>query len=527
MGDTMRIGLIASGAFLSDGLSAELGRIPPCLVPLGNDHLLYHQHSAIRNLADRLFVSLPEGFDLNPTDQKRIEELGIEILYSDPTLKIGESLANSINSIGLYDHELLILYGDTLISGVVSFPSDAVSVHPSWGEYSWAELGRVFGPRSDQYLDMTLSGVFSFSSVPQLLRSIVRAKGDFLDAICLYNKAVEVQLINTGDWFDFGHVQTYFHSTGLVTTQRGFNSLQIGKREVLKASHNCRKMKAEAGWFNDIPAHMATFTPAFLGEREVNGTFGYATANTYLSTLASLAVFGDLKTTTWNNILGACAEFLRECRKVAPAEPLHLSADQYFGSKTTARIEEFSRSEAGSRMLSCRRIDGRAVPPISEILDMTNEIIRKTNHGYECMVHGDFCFSNIFYDFRSTSIKVIDPRGELPDGTRSIYGLQSYDIAKLAHSIIGGYDLIIANYIRCEILDGTMSTDTAFLESTRWQRLGEVFADSEIVAIHSMQTLNAMLVHLFLSMLPLHADRPDRQAAMLAMAYKFHRSIGD
>ena len=42
-----------------------------------------------------------------------------------------------------------------------------------------------------------------------------------------------------------------------------------------------------------------------------------------------------------------------------------------------------------------------------------------------------------------------------------------------------------------------------------------------------MQTLNAMLVHLFLSMLPLHADRPDRQAAMLAMAYKFHRSIED
>lgn len=527
MGDKIRIGLIASGTFLSDGLSAELGRIPPCLVPLGNDHLLYHQHSEIRNLADRIFVSLPEGFDLHPIDQKRIEELGIEILYSDPTLKIGESIANCINSIGLYGHELLILYGDTVIKGLETLPSDAVTVHRSWGEYSWAVLGSIFGPKADRYSDMTLSGVFSFSSVPDLLRSIVRAKGDFLDAIRLYNKAVEVQLINSGDWFDFGHVQTYFHSTGLVTTQRGFNSLKISKREVLKASHNCRKMKAEAGWFNDIPAQVATFTPAFLGERKVDGMFGYATANTYLSTLADLAVFGDLKTTTWSNILGACAEFLRECRKVAPAEPLNLSPNQYFGSKTAARMEEFSRSEAGSRMLSCTRIDGEAVPPISEILDVTNEIICNTNHGYECMIHGDFCFSNIFYDFRSTSIKVIDPRGELPDGTRSIYGLQSYDITKLAHSIIGGYDLIIANYIRCEILDGTMSADMSFRESERWRRLGEVFADSEIGGIHSMQALNAMLVHLFLSMLPLHADRPDRQAAMLAMAYKFHRSITD
>jgi hypothetical protein len=525
MSDTIRIGLIASGTFLSDGLSAELGRIAPCLVPLGNDHLLYHQHSVLQNLADRIFVSLPEGYDLHPMDQKRIEGLGIEIIYSDPSLKIGESIANCINSIGLYDHELLILYGDTLIKDLDSFPRDAVSIHQSRGEYSWAALDRIFGVETEQDSHLTLSGLFSFSNIPNLLRAIVRAKGDFLEAIRLYSLVSEIQLVNKGDWFDFGHVQTYFQSTGLVTTQRGFNSLQITKSEVLKASHKSQKMKAEAGWFNDIPPHMSTFTPAFLGERQVNGMFGYATANTYLSTLANLAVFGDLKTITWNNILGACAEFLRECRKVTPKQPIYLSADEYFGSKTIARIDEFSSVESGARMLSCYRVDGRAVPSISEILVVTNEIIRQADHGSECMIHGDFCFSNIFYDFRSTSIKVIDPRGELPDGTRSIYGLQSYDIAKLAHSIIGGYDLIIANYVHCEIIDGTMSTDMSFLESIRWQRLVRVFADSEIASIHSRQTLNAMLVHLFLSMLPLHGDRPDRQAAMLAMAYKFYQLI--
>lgn len=523
----MRIGLIASGTFLSDGLSAELGRIPPCFVPLGNDHLLYHQHSAIRNLVDRIFVSLPENFDLHPIDRRRIEELGIEILHSDQTLKIGESVANCINSIGLYEHELLILYGDTIISGLDSFPSDGVSVHPSRGEYSWAELGSLFGSSADEYSDMTLSGLFSFSSVPNLLRSIVRAKGDFLDAIRLYNEATEVQLIHSGDWFDFGHVQTYFHSTGLVTTQRGFNSLQIGRREVIKASENCRKMRSEAAWFNDIPAHISAFTPAFLGEREVNGRFGYATANTYLSTLANLAVFGDLNKNTWSTILGACAEFLGECRKVVPNKPLHLNPDQYFGSKTRVRIEEFSRSEVGARLLACRRIDGRAIPLVSEMLDVTSEIISRTDHGAECMIHGDFCFSNIFYDFRSTTIKVIDPRGELPDGSPSIYGLQSYDIAKLAHSIVGGYDLINANYVRCKILGDTMSTDASYFETAGWQRLVEVYEDSEIAAIYSTQTLHAMLVHLFLSMLPLHSDRPDRQAAMLAMAHKFHRLVTD
>lgn len=525
MSEKKRVGLIASGTFISDGLSAELGLIPPCLVPLGNNHLLNRQYSSICNLVDRVFVSLPEGFALQPVDQKRIDSLGVEILYSDPTLKIGEAIANCANSIGLYDHELMILYGDTVISGLEAFPSNAVSVHRSLGEYRWAELGKVFGPRAEPYSDLTLSGVFSFSCVPILLRSIIRAKGDFLEAISFYDEALEIQLVNSGNWFDFGHVQTYFQSTGLLTTQRDFNFVQISKREVLKASHNVQKIKAEAGWFKDIPSQMTIFTPAFLGDREFEGIPGYATANTYLSNLANLAVFGNLKPATWGNMLSACAEFLHECRNVTPPKPLHLKAAHYFGEKTTTRIAQFSRSEAGSQMLSCKAIDGQAVPLISEILDVTNEIIYKADHGYECMVHGDFCLSNIFFDFRSTCVKVIDPRGELPDGTPSIFGLQSYDIAKLAHSIIGGYDLIIANYIKCDIIGDTMQTETSFLGSERWKKLEEVFANSEIVSSHDMKQLNAMVVHLLLSMLPLHEDSQDRQAAMLAMAYKLYRKI--
>ena len=60
-------------------------------------------------------------------------------------------------------------------------------------------------------------------------------------------------------------------------------------------------------------------------------------------------------------------------------------------------------------------------------------------------MHGDFCFSNILYDFKSQSIKVIDPRGLSGDGKeQSIYGDLRYDVAKLAHSVIGKYDFIIA-----------------------------------------------------------------------------------
>jgi hypothetical protein len=54
--------------------------------------------------------------------------------------------------------------------------------------------------------------------------------------------------------------------------------------------------------------------------------------------------------------------------------------------------------------------------------------------------HGDFCFSNILYEPFQDKIYFIDPRGH----SKSNSGLLFYDICKLGHSIIGGYDFIMA-----------------------------------------------------------------------------------
>lgn len=43
------------------------------------------------------------------------------------------------------------------------------------------------------------------------------------------------------------------------------------------------------------------------------------------------------------------------------------------------------------------------------------------------VVHGDLCFSNVMYDSRSNSVKVIDPRGLNIQQELTIYGNQSYD----------------------------------------------------------------------------------------------------
>ena len=56
-----------------------------------------------------------------------------------------------------------------------------------------------------------------------------------------------------------------------------------------------------------------------------------------------------------------------------------------------------------------------------------------------CLIHGDLCFSNILYDVPNNQYRIIDPRGKWGD---SVFGDIKYDLAKLRHSIVGGYDSI-------------------------------------------------------------------------------------
>ena len=60
-------------------------------------------------------------------------------------------------------------------------------------------------------------------------------------------------------------------------------------------------------------------------------------------------------------------------------------------------------------------------------------------------MHGDFCLSNLLFDFRNQQIQMIDPRGSIDGTNHTINGFPSYDLAKFTHSIIGLYDFIVAD----------------------------------------------------------------------------------
>ncbi len=139
-------------------------------------------------------------------------------------------------------------------------------------------------------------------------------------------------------------------------------------------------------------------------------------------------------------------------------------------------------------------------------------------------MHGDLCFSNILYDSRSQRIKVIDPRGINSLNEMTFYGDQKYDLAKLAHSVLGMYDFIIAG--RYQIKRNNKNNEVIEFElDERLRNIQRLFVDRVFIDHVSVREIMPLVVLLFLSMLPLHSDRADRQKAMLLNAiriYKFY-----
>ena len=63
--------------------------------------------------------------------------------------------------------------------------------------------------------------------------------------------------------------------------------------------------------------------------------------------------------------------------------------------------------------------------------DITKFCISKSKNHVLPAIHGDLCLSNILFNSRINSIKVIDPRGIGYNNNLTIYGDQNYDLAKI------------------------------------------------------------------------------------------------
>lgn len=515
--------LITSGAYVIPEFQVELGKIPPCLLPLGNKKLIEFQVKALRENfeGEAIVVTLPESYVLSKSEDKILDTLNVEVVFVPDQFKLCDSLLYVLNTNEQMspDEQLYLLHGDTYILDLEAFKlQNAISVAKSNESYNW-EVVR-FSP--DHAL--VWSGFFAFSKVNYLLKALTLKRHDFVEAIHYYQELQPCQLIETKRWYDLGHANTYFNTRANITTQRAFNDLKIHDGIVFKSGQPYEKIKAEALWYEQLPSQLRQFTPLLIQHGEIDQQYSYQLEYLPYIPLNELYVHGKNERLQWNQILGKIADFMRRCGNVELTEEQKRSINQesykLYVDKSKQRFHDYAEKNALD--LSRQYIYKNAkLPSLQTIIDQCIERVLGLSiiHGVS---HGDLCFSNILFDSRGDRIKVIDPRGMNFKNEYTVYGDLKYDFAKLSHSVIGLYDYIISgNYVIEESASGAVQI--LFDTDERVIQIQNHFNERFNVNGVSVQQIMPLVVLLFLSMLPLHGDRPDRQKAMLINALRLYK----
>jgi hypothetical protein len=519
-----------SGAVVGQELAAEFGPLPPALLPVGMKRL-YELQLAELGAERPVHMVLPEQFQLSEFDRSRLDALGVEVVAIPEGLRLGEAVIYALNYLGAADSPVRILHGDTLITDLPREGGDLIVGGAHSNEYAWAEINldgdRVVSletvPAGEDGQGRPIAaGYFAFSSGLDLIRSLTRMRGDFIEGVNHYLAGHEVRIARSGRWLDFGHVQTFYQSRLAVSTARAFNTVRLDGLTASKSSADAEKMRAEAAWFANAPPDLKPYCARLVEAGEANGRAFYKTEYEYLPLLSELFVYGAIGRTPWLRMLASCEAFLRLCAHHRGPGSAADALQRLAGHKTLARLEDFARVSGFDidRPLS---FAGQPRPSLRAIAETLAGALGEDDGRAECVMHGDFCFSNILYSPRLRRIRVIDPRGASGAGP-SLYGDGRYDLAKLAHSIIGRYDQIIAGRYAARVEDGDYDIAFEALPHQAW--LAGALADLRVDGRSGDEAVvHAVSAGLFLSMLPLHADRPDRQRAFIANALRLFGEV--
>ncbi|WP_269913362.1 hypothetical protein [Acinetobacter sp. HY1485] len=510
--------LITSGAYVINEFQAELGKIPPCFLPLGNKKLLEHQVLTLsQHFPDeQIILSLPESYQLSSAEKKLIISLNVLAVAVPDDFSLAESISYMINVTNYLPKEdsIKIMYGDTLIHDLPENleQADLLGVSVSQDSYDW----KIESTGSDN--STIWCGFYIFSDQTLLIRCLALKRHNFLEAVEIYRTEKPLTIHCFKQWFDLGHVNTYFRSRAAITTQRAFNELRIENGVLHKTGLPTHKIEAEANWFKQLPPKLKPFTPQLIDTyTDQEGKPFYALEYLPNMPLNELFVHGKNSALEWKSLFNLVKGFLKQANVDLPKEQhtkIALDFKCLIEDKTFIRLAEYAKAE-NLNLDEPVYYKNTKLPTLNEICRICIDKVQALPKCHS-ILHGDLCLSNTLYDSRALQIKVIDPRGMNSQGELSIYGDQKYDLAKLTHSIIGLYDHIIAG--RYVLLKNEIKFDI----DERILEIQKQYAKFDLIDGISIAKIMPLVVLLFLSMLPLHSDRPDRQKAMLMNALRLY-----
>lgn len=516
--------LIASAAYVNSEFQIEFGKLPPAFLPIGNRRLFERQIELLRRHfpGQGLHLSIPRSFAISPMDQAFLTRMGVVLLQNEDDLVLADSIALALESSNQIDSSLHLLHGDTLFTHL-PLELDVIGVSRTNSDYNW-EIEAI-----DLDSEMIWAGYFSFSNLKQFLADLKNSGGNFTDGVRLYEQRTPLARLDMGEWFDFGHINTYFNNRAKITTERSFNSLVIKDGCVKKTGDFSSKIEAEGKWFLNLPASLKPFCPQLIECESGSSSNPAAYVLEYLPLppLNEIFVHGKNPVFYWKNIFQLIAQFFSLCIangiEKYEIEKINSDFSELVNAKSWERLRGFVFGSSYPSIDVPNSINGITLPTLRSIVKECLGKIRESDARIG-VLHGDFCLSNILFESRLGRIKVIDPRGLNAKNQFSLYGDLRYDLAKLTHSVIGLYDHILAGAysLEREYRADLCSFELRIYVDERVEGIQQTFIDREFLPGLKPLDVMPLTILLFISMLELHADEPRRQDALLANALRLY-----
>jgi len=536
--------LIPSSKLINIEMQNEFGAIPPILVPL-NGKLIIDQILDQFKDANSIAISVEESAELTENYFQFFPNKKVKLIETVNTQSLSDTILQSLEGDAL-DNPLVMNFGDTLIPDfdLNIIGKDFIVFGDSQESERWTlfkEKNRKIVELEDKKFKIdtagwsSISGLFGISKPLEFITELGNnhqsdPSGSFYKTIMHYYNSQNTTFYQTTEWSDFGHVDNYYRLRDSYIQSRYFNtnSLNSKRNTLKKTSLNRKKLVNEIKWYISLPEELRYYCPQLYDYNlSYHAPFIKMEFYSYPS-LNETIVFSRYSHDLWFKIIKKIDSILDDFAsyKISDDSFTHDLKKIYY-EKTITRLDDYLQNS--THVISNEyNLNGVQCVSIEYISENLEEILFKKGlltATHFNIIHGDLCLSNILYDKKFGILKLLDPRGEF--GKYSIYGDQMYDLCKLSHSFLGHYDFILQNQYKLKTLSRN-EYSLSFRETDYHQKIGEIFTYFMKRRGVDMKTLRFLESLLFLSMVPLHADDPLRQNALLLNGLKiFTESMGN
>ena len=538
--------LVLSAGKIDSELEKIFGKIPSGLIPLNGKPVIFRIIDKLLDEGIRK-ISITVGYKKEILEkivsEQYKDQCSIEFIPTDFNKPPGNSIKTAIDF--CRERKLLIILGDTLIENDLSelIKKDENFVITSQefiDSKNWCIVtkkdGKIEGIFDKEELNKdqnhyALVGCYFFNQL-DILKKILNEFNveERLEISTIIKKLKKEENIVTElaqKWHDVGHLENYFSTKQFVLKTRYFNSLQFDDlgENVVKTSQDNTKLINEINWYKNIPNDILELVPK-IKDSDVSDNPFIKLEYVKHPTLSELWLYSDFPSEFWKKIIQGLLDIIQTFKK----HKENVSEQEYYSiyfQKTVDRIDELINNNKIFKEIfddEYISVNGTKLKNWSLIRDKIEQRIDELyNKDDNCLIHGDLYFSNILYDSGTNKYKLIDPRGRWGNG---ISGDIKYDIAKIRHSVVGGFDTI-TNGLYTVTYERTSGIDINVFEPTNYQIISKEL-DTQIEKYWNLDEIKMIEGLLFISMLPLHEDNFERQLAFFTIGIKrLNEILGD